>query len=89
MPAPFTVIGIARSRSDNIVPLHRGGVRPISPDHLERIFRERMVEEPSAPEAIYGIGDALADFISDPRFLAGTFAGAMFTACAAFVIAFA
>jgi hypothetical protein len=73
---------------DNIVPLHRG-VRPIPARDLQAIFQPIDYDPAEqADDLAPGLLDAVAEFISDPRFIAGAYVGMAFVCVTAFVVAF-
>lgn len=75
-------------RSDNI-----RGVPPIPVEHIRRALGDEPLYEPlvdhfDPAELRQGIGEAIGDWISDPRFISGVIAGAWGTVAIAFMVAF-
>lgn len=49
---------------------------------------DAMRPQPTQGDYVFGFLDAVADFIADPRFIAGFFVGTLGLCAAAFVVAF-
>jgi hypothetical protein len=72
-PSQFHIVGIAHSRC---------------PARDLQAKVERTYQDNPARSALLGFGDALVDFIADPRFAVGFVVGTMFTVVVSFMVAF-